>query len=96
MIRSDTPIWQLTVSEFMQVLENCMPKNDTRKEEHTAKKYVYGLKGLWCSSNASSASTMILRPICVTALSITPLSFILIAVPLEQENNSHRPFSQNA
>ena len=46
MIRSDTPIWQLTVSEFMQVLENCMPKNDTRKEEHTAKKYVYGLKGL--------------------------------------------------
>lgn len=48
---------------------------------------------LWCSSNASSASTMILRPICVTALSITPLSFILIAVPLEQENNSHKPFS---
>ena len=58
MIRSDTPIWQLTVSEFMQVLENCMPKNDTRKEEHTAKKYVYGLKGL-CELFSCSKGTAI-------------------------------------
>lgn len=58
MIRSDTPIWQLTVSEFMQVLENCMSKNDTRKEEHTAKKYVYGLKGL-CELFSCSKGTAI-------------------------------------
>lgn len=46
----NTPIWQLTIGEFMEVqrkcnVEDCVVKESVNKSENT-RRYVYGLKGL--------------------------------------------------
>lgn len=43
MIDKDTPLWQLTVGEFLELQEQMKPKVEIK---HPEKKYVYGLSGI--------------------------------------------------
>lgn len=53
----DKPIWQLTIGEFVEILESRIPKSIVEKVsiEKLDSTYVYGLKGLakilGCSTN---------------------------------------------
>lgn len=56
MIDPETPLWQLTVREFMELQEQIKPKVKIEKPE---KKYVYGIAGIaelfGCSKTTANA-----------------------------------------
>lgn len=62
-IKSETPLWQLTVGEFFKIIEQKIVSKDNEQvsselKDFTQKEYVYGLAGLadviGCSKNHAS------------------------------------------
>lgn len=54
MINHDTPIWQLTVGEFKELIQSTMQQ--PQKEEPKGKNLVYGIKGIAELFNCSVAT----------------------------------------
>lgn len=71
MINSNTPVWQLSVAELIELIDNQLNKTNSNGQKTQEKKYLYGISGIselfHCSlatANRIKKSGVISKAIC--------------------------------
>ena len=56
MISSNTPVWQLSVAELIELIDNQLNKTNDNDQKKTEKQYLYGIAGISKLFNCSLAT----------------------------------------